>query len=165
MAIKKSNIYTYMRISKNLPQFHNQKALIIVSGVQEAEFYIASEGIITKLKAFRIPRRRYSDKEGFSISRSRRGTFGSSGSVREHPKQALLQDFIHRFKKEINEIDRKSNITSTFLLSSAHMINIVQKAFPPSLKKKLLIVARGNYCGRHPFELLKKIQLKIRKEI
>jgi len=158
-----------MRIPSKLPQFEKENILILVTGFQMADFHMAGNGEIRKLKSIRVPRRKYSDDEGYFASRSRTGKKRSgvvvSGAVREYPKQAILQEFLKLLEPELKTIYKKEKISSICLFSPNYAMNEVISAFPTALKNKIKFSIKGNFSHYTMTALLEKLDLKRKKLI
>lgn len=148
-----------MKISKTLPQFKGESTLLTVTGKQEAVFYIAKDGIITKVSSFKIKTPKYSDREGFFATRGHGKTF-VSGSVYESTKEKVRQIFLKVLKKHIKEIRVQHSIKKTALFCPGYLINDVMEVFSASFRKSIVFSFRGNYYEEHPFRLLEKIKGK-----
>ena len=147
-----------MKIPAKFQQFEDENVLIVITGAQDADIYLASNGIFEKIKSIKVPRRKYSDEEGFSKQKS-----GVSGSAREYPKEAVRQEFLNQLENELKKIPQK--ITSVFLFSPDYFLKTVESSFPYPLKDKIKITIAGNYIHYRPLEILEKIKLKIKKII
>ena len=157
-----------MKIPSKLPQFEKENILIIVTGFQTADLNLAADGEIRKLKSIRIPRRKYSDDEGYFASRSRTGKKVSgvvvSGAAREYPKEAVLEEFLKLLEIELKTIS-KSKLSYICLFSPDYAMNEVKSVFPTVLRNKIKFSFKGNYSHYSQIELLKKIDLKRKKLI
>lgn len=149
-----------MRIPLKFPQLEKEKVLIIVTGFQTADFYFAADGEINKIGSISIPRRKYSDEEGFSVQKS-----GVSGSAREYPKEAVLQEFLNLFEAELKKIYRKEKVSSVCLFSPDYAMNEIKSAFPTALRNKIKFSIKGNFSHYNQTQLLEKINLKRKKLI
>ena len=147
-----------MKIPSKFTQFENENVLIVVTGAQDADIYLASNGVFEKIKSIMIPRKKYSDQEGFSVQKS-----GVSGSAREYPKEAVRQEFLNELENELKAISQ--NITSVCLFSPDYFLKTVESSFPYPLKDKIKITIAGNYIHYRPLEILEKIKLKLKKVI
>lgn len=146
-----------MKISKMLPQFERESFLLIVTGKQEAVFYIAKDGVITKVTSFKIKTPKYSDREGFFATRGHGKTF-VSGSVYESTKEKVRQIFLKVLKKHVKEIRAQHLIKKSALFCPGYLINDIMEVFPVSFRKSIVFSFRGNYYEEHPFQLLEKIK-------
>lgn len=149
-----------MKIPSKFPQFKDENVLIVVTGAQDADIYLASNGVFKKIKSILVPRRKYSDEESFSVQKS-----GVSGSAREYPKEAVRQEFLNQLGGELKMISKKEKITSVCLFSPDYFLKTVKSSFPYPLRDKISIEIAGNYIHYQPTEILEKIKLKIRKNI
>ncbi|MBI2003787.1 MAG: host attachment protein [Parcubacteria group bacterium] len=149
-----------LKIPSKFPQFEGQNVLIVAAGSQDADIYIVSNGTLNKIVSFRIPRRKYSDEEGFSVQKS-----GVSGSAREYPKQAAIKEFLNRLEDELKIILKKEKISYVCLFSPDYMTKMVKAVFPAALRNKIKIFVSGNFSQHLPIELLAKINLKRKKLI
>lgn len=142
-----------MKIPRELPQFKDENAFIIVTGKQDAAFYKASDGIIEKVDAFKIPRPTYSDNEGIYRTKGR-GVATSSGSAKELQDENVIRDFLREFKKRIRKI---SDFSTIYIFSPHQIKNRVRAALPNEWKMKVGALIEGNYYFRHPTFILKKL--------
>jgi len=146
-----------MKISKTLPRFKGESLLLIVTGKQEAVFYIAKDGVIDKITSFEIKTPKYSDREGFFVTRGHGKVF-ASGSVYESTKEKVRQIFFKVLKRHVKEIRAQHNIEKGALFCPGYLINDIMEVFPVSFRKNITFSFRGNYCDQHPFLLLEKIK-------
>jgi hypothetical protein len=148
-----------MKISENLPQFKKRKALLVVTGKQEAVFYFVSNGQALELKKFRFSKPQYSDKEGY-FERSGRGRIFGSGSVLESNKKKLTKDFIKELNNNLDQVSNSQEIEEIYLFAPGYIIGMIRESFPTATRKKLKQSYRGNYCGTHVSKILEKIKKK-----
>jgi len=147
----------YMKISQNLPQFAGEHVLLVVTGRQEAEFYRAGDGEVEKVAAFKVETPKYSDREGHFKTRGR-GMVLASGAVYEAQKEKILQDFRREFKSSLKSVLANfSQPDRIYMYTPAYMATDVQGLFPRLVAGAIKKTIRGNFYGRHPFELLEKI--------
>ena len=158
-----------MEIPSKFPQFENENVLIVVTGFQNADFYLAGNGVIEKIRSVRIPRRKYSDDEGFFAAKTKigksRGGIVSSGAVREYPKEAVLNEFLNQLDDELKAISKKENISYVCLFSPDYALKKIKSSFPAALKNKVKFSIAGNYSHYSPTELIEKIDQKRKKLI
>lgn len=147
-----------MKIAQQFPQFKKERALIVVTGTQEAEFYIAADGVIEKIETFRIPRIKYSDKEGLSVRTGKTGvTGGGSHSVKEQYQQA----FVAKFK--IAAKDTIARTLPTQILIISPVIAEVEGLLPTQAKKLVCMRLKKNVCERHAEEILGHVKKELDK--
>ncbi len=158
-----------MQIPKQLPQFEQEKALLIVSGRLGMNFYLASKGKIKKLKSFRFPKpsKVYTDTEGFFVTRSgggRRPGERITGAVLEPKKQRLRQELYRKFKKHLNELIKKEKINQLYLFVPDYlhteMEGLLKDNLSNKMKKQIKLTILGNYLKSQPLTLLRKIKAK-----
>jgi hypothetical protein len=145
-----------MKISRDLPQFDGEKTLIVVAGKQEARFFLAKDGVIEESQSFQFEKPKYSDREGFFMSRGKSGVY-RSGAVYEFKKQRLVKELGSRLKEGFADIAKYNKIDKIYLLSPEHLENDVKKAIPPDYRKKIKFLLKGDYSHFHPFDILDKI--------
>lgn len=146
-----------MNISRDLPQFADEKALLIVTGKQEAEIYAVGDGVIEKIASFKLEKPVFSDHEGAYKIRARGGVV-RSGSYEEVRKEKLLEDFIKELKKILKEALVNRSPDRVYLFTPAYMVNRVRDALPANVQKILKRTIRGNFYERHPFEIIAKLR-------
>lgn len=149
-----------MKISQKLSQFKDEKSLLIVTGSQGAEFYIAENGVIEKTLTFRNPKPKYQDKGGF-FQTSGKGQVYSEGSPYESPKNKLRRSFRLEFKKNLKKVLAKNkDVMSIYIFSPSEAINYVKGVLPKNIRGKVKFTFMKDYFNLHPFELLKAIKEK-----
>lgn len=146
-----------MKISKDLPQFERRSALLIVTGEQEAEFYMARDGAIVKHSSFRVPKPQYSDREDFSRGGGSSRVF-ESGAKFEARKKLIHREFDRLFKERLKLI-APQKVDWVYLFCPATVRNEVAGLLPATLKDHLKKTITGNFYKEHPFELLKKLKI------
>lgn len=150
-----------MRIPNQLPQFKREKALILVTGKQDAIFYSAYNGELDRLDAFKIPRPKYSDNEGHYKVRGK-GTTLSTGATRELRDEDIIKDFVHELKARIKKMNE--SFSKFYLFVPSQNKNVIKKALPKMWLEKLDAEVPGNFYYRSPLELLEKIKDSQRKK-
>lgn len=147
-----------MKIAQQFPQFKKERALLIVTGTQEAEFYLAGDGSVEKIETFRIPRIRYSDKEGLAVRTGKTGvTGGGSHSTKEQYRQA----FAAKFKASAKDVIART--TPTHIMIVSPIIADIEQLLPTTAKKLVRVRLRKNLCERHAEEILGRIQKELGK--
>lgn len=143
-----------MQVSRKLPQFSGRAALLIVAGKQVAEFYLAQDGQIRRLNSFQIATPKYSDREGFFITRNHQAGIMRSGAPYEAKEQKIRQDFLREFAQNLRLIEAGTGVDEIYLFSPAE---VLLAKLPKSLAGKVAGEFRGNFYGSHPFVLLQEI--------
>ncbi|MDP3953918.1 MAG: host attachment protein [bacterium] len=147
-----------MQIPQQLPQFEDEKTLLIVSGNQSGLFYIAQNGMIEKINEMSIETPKYSDKEGFSSNRSTNMGVISSGSSTETDKHVVWNKFIKEASEYISELHKKSEFEKIWLYCAPEIINDFRKGLPGPVASLVEKEFRGTYLKLSPVELLELSQ-------
>jgi hypothetical protein len=147
-----------MLVPQTLPQFNNRKALVVVTGKQDARFYRISEGIFIEFDNFKIPRPHYSDKEGYFRSRSK-GITMSSGAVRELQDEIVIGDFVREFRRHIKAAG--NGFDEVYFFTPSTVKKALLDALPASLKGKIHAIFEGNHYKTSPLGLLSRIKNEI----
>lgn len=147
-----------MKIAQQFPQFKKERALVILTGTQEAEFYLAGDGSMEKIETFRIPRIRYSGNEGLSV---RTGKTGVTGGGSKSTKEQYQQEFTAKFKTSAKDVIAR--VTPTQLLVVSPVVAEVEALLPAPAKKLIKVRLRKNLCERHPEEILEHIKKEMSK--
>lgn len=147
-----------MKISHQFPQFKKERALLVLTGTQEAEFYLAGDGMIEKLEMFRLPRIKYSDTESRAV---RVGKTGVSGGGSKSVKEQYQQEFATKFKGSIKDIVGRTMPTRIIIVSP--IAGDIEDMLPVAAKKLVNTKIKKNLCERHPEEILEHIQKTLHK--
>lgn len=148
-----------MKITRNLPQFAGRKALLVVTGLHEADFYIARSGEIQKIGDFRLLYPHYSDKEGFFESAGHGRVF-ESGSVLEIDKIEIRHRFLKEMDRMLDKIVVGEDVTDIYILTPDYMKNELTKLLPKEDRKKIRYIFLGNYTHFHPFQILEILKAR-----
>lgn len=152
-----------MKISKNLPQFENKKAILSVIGKQEGKFYLAENGQILKVGEFVFSKPAFRDREGFFAHSGRIGVF-ETGATQEPPKEEILESLKKNFKKNVEKIFIDSNPDSIYIFSFPYFANFFKNNTGNKILKKVKFILVGDYFHHHPFDLLEALKEKIVKK-
>ncbi|MFA6424116.1 MAG: hypothetical protein WCV83_02255 [Candidatus Magasanikbacteria bacterium] len=146
-----------MKISAQLHQFINESALLVVSGTQAANFYIASEGEIAQAGQVTLLKSHYSDRENFG----RRGSLVfESGSKIEKMKRSKHSDFLVLVKDFVKQISGEQKFSAVYLFAPTEIMLDIKKTLPAVLVKKIKCVYLGNLHKEKPMDILKKLKKK-----
>ncbi|OGY79800.1 MAG: hypothetical protein A3B74_03460 [Candidatus Kerfeldbacteria bacterium RIFCSPHIGHO2_02_FULL_42_14] len=146
-----------MQISNKLPQFHQHKSLLVVTGYYEAEYFIAYQGFIEKVQAFKLEKPEYSDREGFFEQKAQGVAFGSP-AIQERIKRKMKQDFFKQCKEMQKKFNDDHDLVHIYIFTPEPLSIDLKKTFSKKLQQKIVFTFGGNYYKEHPFELLKRIQ-------
>ncbi|MFW5888132.1 MAG: hypothetical protein ACOCVY_00245 [Patescibacteria group bacterium] len=148
-----------MRIEQKLPQFSDQKTLIIVTGRQEAVAYIALNGEIKEKERLEVEDPGYSDREGFFMSSGgTAGTYKAGSVYKENITQNLTKQFLNQLQEKVKNLVKKEKAETIYLFCPDYMKKEIMSKFPKALKKDIQTIRSGNYIGSHPFVLLEYIK-------
>lgn len=145
-----------MKISNKLPQFENEKALIIVTSKHEGKLYEAHAGEIVEIDSFKISTPEYSDKEGFYAGNGHSQAYGGN-VIRENNKGKMITDLQNEIQALVTKPET-DHIDTIYLFTPQHLINIVENAIPIKLRKKIIFSFGKDYSKEHPFQILEKIR-------
>jgi hypothetical protein len=145
-----------MKISKELPQFEGEKALVLVTGMEDAKIFVAENGKIEEVDSFKVEKPIYSDREGHFETRKGGKVIGS-GSVYEQKDEETVKHFTKELEAKLARFKNES-ITKVFLFSPGYVVSMIRRALPLSLIAKTEGVIKGNYLNSHPFDLLGMIR-------
>ena len=151
-----------MQIPQDLPQFKEQKTLIIVSGTHEARYMLAHQGNIEDIDQFKKEKITYSDREGHFLKRAFGRVFGS-GSVYEQPKERELIEFAEEFEKHTKKVISSTDPDSVILASPDYAENIILGKMSNDSKDKILLTLKGNYYKMSIPDILERIKKEMEK--
>lgn len=136
---------------------------MVVTGSQEADFFRAGDGSIEKIAGFKLEKPRYADREGYFKTRGRGMTISSGAATYKAKKEKILQDFRREFKKTLKSVLADFSAPDRIVVCTpAYLINNVCELFSRAHKNAIQNVIRGNFYGRHPFEVLEKLKNSLR---
>jgi len=146
-------------IGDDLPEFFNERVLLVATGNQDAKFYLAHDGQLKAVDSFLIAKPRYSDREGHFKTRGAGKTI-RSGAVYENRKQEVRSAFTHEFAKRYKQIEKKHALDKVYLFTPAHIRTHIRTSLPKAQRTKITMVIAGNHYKTHPLRLLKLIKAK-----
>ncbi len=150
-----------MRIRRDLPQFNERRALLIVTGRFAAELYVVYQGTVERLDGFQLVWPKYEDNEGFFEQRGR-GMTRISGSVRERKERERVNRFILELRKRVWKAMRDTSADVIVLFSvKAHQI---ERSLQDAIRRKIIVELPEDVVGEHPFVLLDRIK-KVQQEL
>jgi hypothetical protein len=144
-----------MQISQHLPTF-DVTTLILVTGGQTADLYVAENKTIEKPAEIEIENPTYSDDEG-QFQRGGKGKNFGSGSVKEENEELVKKDFYHKLNDQLKKITNKKQIDTVYFLSPSQDKNETKEKLPTSLQDKISLEIDGNFVGDHPTDILERI--------
>ncbi|PIQ91881.1 MAG: hypothetical protein COV70_01790 [Parcubacteria group bacterium CG11_big_fil_rev_8_21_14_0_20_39_22] len=146
----------HLKIKRGLPQFNNEKAIILVLGKEEGFIFRAKNRNINVVGKFEEKALKYSDrKKDFDIKA------GSKTLRVGSPSYSIKSDQRHKFVKKsvINliAITKREKPDLIYLLLPAYLSKMVRDRLPAEIRRKLVFTVMGNYIRKHPFVILEKI--------
>jgi len=153
-----------MKISKDLPQFEGKRALISVTGRQEARFFLANDGEIEELESFKFDKPEDSKRAGHNMIKGSKGVY-RSGPTPEFKNQRIIAELESHLKGSLKAILNRNKIDTICLTVPDYLKNDVKKTFPKDSVKKMKPILLGDYCHFHPFDILKKIVSQTREPV
>ncbi|MEI6480065.1 MAG: hypothetical protein WCO12_00900 [bacterium] len=147
-----------MHISNGLPKFENVNALIVVMGAKSVLFYTGSNSTLEELESF------YLKEPEYSKNRTMRGVNAEKGksslrSAYTSRGPSLLTDFLQGFYKHLVNILKQNVITKIYMFCPTYMEARVRNILPKDIHNKIVAVHRGNFVKKHPFEILKMLEM------
>lgn len=152
-----------MQIENRLPQFKNEKGLIIVAGEKAAKFYYASNGNIDELDLVKTPFVRYTDREGLQKKGS--GANQITGSMYEQHSFYEHKNFLHALRNEVIFVHERNKFNSIYLFSPIQILEDVLRSVPKEFSSMVQLKIAGNFVDEHPFDLLLQIKKELEKNI
>lgn len=144
-----------MLIPDNLPQFVDNKTLIIVASSQAADLHIAHESEIKTVAEVRIDGIDHDDQPGTFQRRSGGRTLGTS-QAKSDESDKIKKQFHTDLESALNDIDENA-IDQVIFLSSPQDKSSTKEVLPKKLQKKITKEISGNYVGNHPKEIIEQI--------
>jgi hypothetical protein len=146
-----------MKIRHPLPQFGNDKVLLIVSGHQSADFYVCSDGEIRSKEALCVKKPVYPDREGFFMKSGYGKVFGAV-SVLKNLKNFIQNRFVKKLVERTDAVMAEEKVEGIILFSPEQMTGLILEKMTAHLSRRVRMCIYGNYTKNHPLELLAKIQ-------
>jgi len=145
-----------MLIPDNLPQFVDNKTLIIVSSSQAADLHVAYESEIETITEVRIDGIDHDDQPGTFQRRSGGRTLGTS-EAKSDESEKIKKQFHTALETALDDIDSDS-IDQVIFLSSPQDKTTTKESLSKELRDKITTEISGNYVGNHPKKIIEQIQ-------
>jgi hypothetical protein len=145
-----------MLVPDGLPEFFDERALLIATGKQDAKFYLVHDGILKSVDSFIVKTPKYSDREGHFKTRMRDKVI-RSGAVYENRKGKVITDFTKDLTRRFAKIVKKHHPEKLYIYSPLQMHLYIREALPKAWREKITMEIAGNHYKTHPLILLKKI--------
>jgi len=148
------------RIARELPQFQNAPAFLIVAGKTDGIVYHACDGEIFQVARIHLEKPRYTDREGHSVRRGR-GEIMGVGEVRaEHRKQDDERAFLRLLRQAIQHVALRHPIDLVYVFVPAYLKGMLRDALPARVRSRIARVIIGDHVEEHPLDLLARVILK-----
>lgn len=129
-----------MRIPQKFPQYVGERALFIVTGSEDAKLYLAGDGEIAKVAAFRVKPPVFDTKEK-SLYPLAQG------------KQTHQKEFVATLVTQVKKTVGTKKLHHAYLFTPSPTKNIVTEALPSPIKNVLRKTVLGNYLDKTTVEL------------
>ncbi len=152
-----------MKITNKLPQFTDQTALLVVTGKQDAVFYLVKDGELWQVDSFKVDKPQYTDAPGHFEAHSQ-GRMIKAGSAYDPTEadETAVRDFLRFLKQELESVVKHHQLTALYVFCPGYLKNRIEGQLPKDLAPKEQMLIEGNYYNTHPFELLERIQKRSR---
>jgi protein required for attachment to host cells len=145
-----------MLIPDDLPQFADNKTLIIVASSQAADLHVAYESEIETITEVRIDGIDHDDQPGTFKRRSGGRTLGTNEAARDEADK-IKKKFHTALETALDDIDSDS-IDQVIFLSSPQDKTTTKESLSKELRDKITTEISGNYIGNHPKKIIEQIQ-------
>lgn len=145
-----------MQIPQRLPQFSDERALIIVSAKEQGVLYKATEGMIEQVVKVQEHPEAPSDREGFFF-RSGFGSHYGSGGPDAQDDSENIKDFVKAISDELNEAIREVEPTVVYIFQPAHLKGYLEPVIKNPKHVPIEVVKFGNYVHETPLQIVEHI--------
>ncbi len=151
-----------MKIKQDLPQFKNERALIISTGDQSGVLFYAHKGEIEKIEELKEELPQYSDKAGSFMTRVKQGlstfsTIGGAGVTYERKEEKAQEEFLRMLKSAVKHTVHERDISTIYVFAPDYFEPQIVDSLETAHQNMITFVFHGTYTKEHPFTLLKKI--------
>lgn len=146
-----------MKIPKQLPQFGNEKAFIVVSAKEKGLVYVAHNGEIELIAEVEEHPETYSDKEGFFLQSGPGSVFGS-GAPLEINEAHNIKQFVRAIADELNTLIATQDPSVMYLFYPEHLKGYLEKVLKNPKHIPAKVIAYGNFLHLEPLSFLRQIQ-------
>ncbi|NBD73478.1 hypothetical protein GVX82_00340 [Patescibacteria group bacterium] len=142
-----------MQIPQEYPQFTDEPTLLVITGAEAGQCYLALNGLLTEVLNYEEPTPSFSDTEGFFETRSH-GQVLRAGAVREPRDQEDHERFARTFAQKVAAIEHEVPPTAVFLAAPDYMVTLLKQELPDSVVALLTREERANLTHEHPLSVL-----------
>jgi hypothetical protein len=146
-----------MKIPKQLPQFNNEKAFIVVSAKEKGIVYVAHNGTLELIAEVEEHPETYSDKEGFFLQSGPNSVYGS-GAPLEVNEEHNIKRFVHAIANELNTLISAQNPHVVYLFYPEYLKGYIEKIIKNPKRTPTCVIAYGNFLHLKPLSFLRHIQ-------
>lgn len=148
-----------MLIRNDLPQFHSEPTLLLVTGREVAQLYHVADGELEQRESFEVEP---PDNRGNRPGHFEEGAHGDvySAGTAFDPKELKRQArdrLLHQLPDHIKTVAGDTPYHHVFIFTPDYMHEDVEQALPYPLGEKLAHVFYGNFTKHDPQDLLEKI--------
>ena len=145
-----------MEIKNELPQFNEEKCLIIVAWEHKSKFYIAENKNIILCDLIEVEKAEFTDTKEWKFIKSWWWWDFHSWSVNEYKKQYDQKTFFNILEEKVNSIYEKENFKWIYLFAPQYMLSGIELAIG-KFKQNIKMLEVWNLVNHHPFKILEKI--------
>lgn len=138
-----------MNISQRFSRLKNERAFLISTGEQVAEFYKVENAKLEKLDNLKIKNPEYTDNEGHYPTLS-----GVYGAVNDGMAQYIQKSFLHEFKQRIKNLFERYDYKKIYLFSPETMTRRLKELFPAETE---VVAVNGNFTHSPIDQMLERI--------
>ena len=146
-----------MKIPQKLPQFIDQKVLLVVSAKEQGSLYVASNGEISQVVKVGEHPEAPSDREGFFF-RSGFGKHYGSGGPDAGSGVEDLRTFVKSIAEELNEAIMAEKPDVLYFFQPEHLQGYLESVIKNPTHIPTHVVKLGNFHHATPIELIEFIE-------
>ncbi len=146
-----------MKIKKNLAQFENTQAFLVVTDTVSAYFYRAHAGEIEQTERLQIELVKAPKRKNRLETRPK-GVIVRSGAPEKDPEKKGKNLFIEEVVSRCVESFKERPFGELYIFSPDYVLGRIESKIPKDLKQKLVLSITGNFTDAHPFEILKRLE-------
>ena len=143
-----------MQIPAALPQFKERPALLIVTSTTQADFYLATAGLIESIASWHVEPPRYSDHENFSHGG---GQIFESGAMIEKKKELVHAEFEKQFISTLKKLAAEQVFKEVLLCAPQHLLAGITELAKGQIKQPVQGIA-GNLVKQSLTQILEHLQ-------
>lgn len=138
-----------------MPQFEQERALIVVSAKERGLVYVAHQGEITELAHVEEHPPSYSDDEGFFFSGN--PAHPSGGYPKEANNEHDFKQYINAIEAELSKAIAHQKPDVIYIFEPAHLAGKVKEHIKNPNHIPVHLVKTGNHLDAHPHVIIEFI--------